>query len=162
MSLAAKRLASERKQWRKDKPFGFHARPETNADGSTNLMRWQCCVPGKEGTPYEGCNIPVTMRFDPDYPRKPPKCQLPAGFWHPNIYPSGTVCLSILNEDEAWSPAITFKQILLGIQELLDNPNPKSPAQPESYQLFERNRDRYDARVVVEAKKYRKEWKPPA
>jgi len=23
----------ERKAWRKNKPFGFHARPETNADG---------------------------------------------------------------------------------------------------------------------------------
>ena len=35
-----------------------------------------------------------------DYPHKPPKCKFPAGFFHPNIYPSGTVCLSILNEEE--------------------------------------------------------------
>lgn len=26
------------------------------------------------------------------------QCKFPAGFFHPNIYPSGTVCLSILNE----------------------------------------------------------------
>jgi hypothetical protein len=26
------------------------------------------------------------------------QCKFPAGFYHPNIYPSGTVCLSILNE----------------------------------------------------------------
>jgi len=38
---------------------------------------------------------------------------------HPNIYPSGTVCLSILNEEEDWKPNITVKQILLGIQKLL-------------------------------------------
>jgi hypothetical protein len=44
------------------------------------------------------------------------QCKLPAGFFHPNIYPSGTVCLSILNEDEGWRPSITVKQILLGIQ----------------------------------------------
>lgn len=26
------------------------------------------------------------------------QCKFDAGFYHPNIYPSGTVCLSILNE----------------------------------------------------------------
>jgi len=60
----------------------------------------------------------------------------PKGFFHPNIYPSGTVCLSILNEDDDWKPGITIKQILLGIQTLLDNPNPLSPAQQEAYTLF--------------------------
>jgi ubiquitin-conjugating enzyme E2 I len=49
---------------------------------------------------------------------------------HPNIYPSGTVCLSILNEEEDWKPHITIRQILLGIQKLLkDEPNIDSPAQ---------------------------------
>lgn len=33
--------------------------------------------------------------------------------FHPNVYPSGTVCLSILNEDEGWKPAITVKQVML-------------------------------------------------
>jgi ubiquitin-conjugating enzyme E2 I len=31
--LAKNRLLMERKSWRKNKPFGFHARPETQADG---------------------------------------------------------------------------------------------------------------------------------
>lgn len=143
--------------WRKDKPFGFHARPETAEDGwvvmcalqrsdrpfspqsmhdmldtcmgrSTNLMRWKCHIPGKEGTEWEGGFFPISMEFSEDYPTKPPKvrqpmlscskpkvdvtaplnlkrcalvhlqCRFPAGFFHPNIYPSGTVCLSILNE----------------------------------------------------------------
>jgi hypothetical protein len=26
------------------------------------------------------------------------QCKLPANFFHPNVYPSGTICLSILNE----------------------------------------------------------------
>nr|GMD49743.1 SUMO-conjugating enzyme SCE1 [Ipomoea batatas]GMD51754.1 SUMO-conjugating enzyme SCE1 [Ipomoea batatas]GMD55271.1 SUMO-conjugating enzyme SCE1 [Ipomoea batatas] len=39
------------------------------------------------------------MHFSEDYPSKPPKCKFPQGFFHPNVYPSGTVCLSILNED---------------------------------------------------------------
>ena len=31
--VARGRLAEERKQWRKDKPFGFHARPVSKDDG---------------------------------------------------------------------------------------------------------------------------------
>jgi ubiquitin-conjugating enzyme E2 I len=31
--------------------------------------------------------------------------------FHPNVYPSGTVCLSILNEDEGWKPGISIKQV---------------------------------------------------
>lgn len=63
------------------------------------------------------------------------------------MYPSGTVCLSILNEDEGWKPAITVKQIALGVQDLLDNPNPESPAQAEAYNLFKRDRAEYERRV---------------
>ena len=43
--------------------------------------------------------------------------------FHPNVYPSGTICLSILNEEEGWRPAISVKQILLGIQDLLGKPD---------------------------------------
>ena len=67
--------------------------------------------------------------------------------FHPNVYPSGTVCLSILNEEEAWKPAITMKQILLGIQDLLNDPNPESPAQAEAYNLFKRDKAEYERRI---------------
>lgn len=67
--------------------------------------------------------------------------------FHPNIYPSGTVCLSILNEDDGWRPAITIKQMMLGIQELLDSPNPKSPAQREAYELYTSNKKAYDKKI---------------
>ena len=47
--------------------------------------------------------------------------------FHPNVFPSGTVCLSILDEEKSWKPAITIKQILLGIQDLLNDPTPVIP-----------------------------------
>ena len=40
--IATSRLRAERKAWRKDHPPGFHARPSKNADGSTNLLKWEC------------------------------------------------------------------------------------------------------------------------
>jgi hypothetical protein len=67
--------------------------------------------------------------------------------FHPNVYPSGTVCLSILNEEEHWKPAITIKQILLGVQDLLDDPNPDSPAQADAYNLFKKDRAAYENKV---------------
>ncbi|KAL6047489.1 SUMO-conjugating enzyme sce1 [Balamuthia mandrillaris] len=117
-------------------------------------MRWTCGIPGKKGTLWEGGMFPITMEFTDDYPSKPPKCRFPAGFFHPNIYPSGTVCLSIVNEDEDWKPSISVKQILMGIQDLLDNPNPNSPAQQDAYALFVTNRPEYERRVKLQSSKY--------
>lgn len=76
---------------------------------------------------------------------------------HPNIYPSGTVCLSILNEEEDWKPHITIKQILLGIQKLLkDDPNIESPAQQEPLNLYKNNKEEYLRRVKAFALQNRK------
>jgi len=49
---------------------------------------------------------------------------------------AGTVCLSLLDEEKDWRPAITIKQILLGIQDLLNEPNIKDPAQAEAYTIY--------------------------
>jgi ubiquitin-conjugating enzyme E2 I len=59
--------------------------------------------------------------------------------------------LSILNEEEGWRPAITLKQVLVGIQDLLDDPNPNSPAQSEAYHLYMNDRAAYRKRVKKEA-----------
>lgn len=69
------------------------------------------------------------------------------------MYPSGTICLSILNEEEGWRPAITIKQVLTGIQDLLDDPNPDSPAQSDAYHLFVNSKAEYKRRVRKEAQK---------
>jgi ubiquitin-protein ligase len=42
--IARARLASERKNWRKQHPHGFYARPEVNKDGSTNLFKWSAAA----------------------------------------------------------------------------------------------------------------------
>jgi ubiquitin-conjugating enzyme E2 I len=151
-SFAAKRLAQEKKEWRKDHPFGFSAKYAKTEDGQgQNLYRWICGMPGKPGTPWAGATFKVSLDFTDDYPGKPPKVKFfPVNgkvLFHPNVYPSGTVCLSILNEDEDWKPSITIRQILVGIQDLLDNPNEKSPAQHDSFVLFTQNKEEYLRRV---------------
>ena len=64
------------------------------------------------------------------------------------------MCLSILDVDKDWKPSITIKQILLGIQTLLDEPNVNSPAQEESYLLYKNNKAAYEERVKKEIARY--------
>lgn len=65
---------------------------------------------------------------------------------------TGTVCLSLLDEEKDWRPAITIKQILLGIQDLLNEPNIKDPAQAEAYTIYCQNRLEYEKRVRAQAR----------
>ncbi|ETO31173.1 hypothetical protein RFI_05946 [Reticulomyxa filosa] len=116
--------------------------PEKKPDGSTDLLKWKCGIPGKKRGPikknfffflnflkscicmifirskkkkketaWEGGVYRLNVFFSGEYPNKPPKCQFEKVLFHPNIYPSGTVCLSILNEEKDWKPAITIKQM---------------------------------------------------
>jgi ubiquitin-conjugating enzyme E2 I len=153
--LALERLSAERKRWRKDHPNGFSAKPMKTTAGNTNLYAWECKIPGKKGTEWEGGVYKLTMYFTEDYPNKPPKCQFQPVLFHPNIYPSGSVCLSILDVDKDWRPSLTIPQVLLGIQKLLSEPNPQDPAQQRPFDLYTRDRKAYYARVRQEAIKYR-------
>ena len=152
--IALDRLRSERKSWRKDHPHGFFARPMRNSDGSTNLLIWKCGIPGKMNTAWQGGLYRLTMYFSEEYPNKPPKCKFDRALFHPNIYPSGAVCLSILDEQKDWKPAITVKQMLMGIQRLLSNPNNDDPAQREPYELLKRDEDAFWLQVRKEARQY--------
>ena len=79
------------------------------------------------------------------------RCVFEKKLFHPNIYPSGAVCLSIINEDEDWRSALKVKDILLGIQKLLGAPNEKSPAQREAYECYVKDRQAYISKVKAQA-----------
>ncbi|XP_053668726.1 SUMO-conjugating enzyme UBC9-B-like [Anopheles marshallii] len=149
--IAASRLGKELKAWRKDHPYGFVARPVKNLDGSLNLMAWECAIPGKKGTAWEGGLYKLMMTFKDDYPFSPPNCVFEPPLFHPNVYPSGSVCLSLLNVESDWHPAITIEQILLSIQELLNNPNIKDPVQEAPYALYCNYPVEYEKRVREQA-----------
>lgn len=134
---------------------GFVARPSKYSDGTLNWMNWECLIPGKEGvsclsvnphsvnsyfiflqTPWQGGNYKLRMLFKDEYPRIPPTCRFEPPLFHPNVSPSGTVGLPLLDEEKDWKPDITIKQILLGIQDFLNKPNTKEPAQAEAYTIY--------------------------
>jgi hypothetical protein len=51
------------KQWRKDHPFGFYARPVKGASGGLDLKKWECGIPGKEKTKWAGGLFKVDLLF---------------------------------------------------------------------------------------------------
>ena len=151
--IAQARLSEERKSWRKDHPFGFTAKARKKEDGTLDLMDWEFAIPGVQGTPWEGGLYKGRIAFKEDFPSSPPNVYFSPPLFHPNVYDSGLVCLSILNQDQGWKPAITVKQILMGVQTLLNDPNPNSPAQGPAYKSYMKNRADYERKVRAQAKK---------
>lgn len=153
MSIAEKRLAEERKSWRKDHPYGFSAKPESKPDGSTNLLTWVCKIPGKEGTDWQRGLYTVTLTFSLDYPAVAPICKFTPYIFHCNVFKSGQICLDIINA--AWKPSISIKQLLLSIQTLLDEPNPKHVTDaPESTNLYNKDINAYRRRIREQALRF--------
>ena len=64
------------------------------------------------------------------------------------------MCLSILNDEKGWRPGITIKQILVGIQDLLDDPNADDAAQEPAWRLWKKGPAEYATRVKTEVAKY--------
>lgn len=146
-------LFQERKKWRKDHPIGFYARPTARGDGSSNLFKWETGIPGKKGTDWEGGIYKVTLDFGQEYPSQAPLCRFVPPIYHPNVYPDGEICLSIITDQ--WRPGISVKEVLIGIQDLLDSPNPLSPANEKANFLFTRDKAMYKKRVQEEARKHK-------
>jgi ubiquitin-conjugating enzyme E2 G1 len=87
-----------------------------------------------ENTLYEGGLFKAHLTFPRDYPLQPPKMQFKTEMWHPNVYPSGLVCISILHppeedkygyEDagERWLPVHTPHTILLSVISMVSPPS---------------------------------------
>lgn len=73
--------------------------------------------------------------------------------FHPNVYTLGRVCPSILTSE--WTPAISVKEILIGVQDLLDSPNENDPANGQANTMYVRSKAKYKKRVQEEARKHK-------
>jgi len=98
------------------------------------------------------------MSFPPTYPHAPPSLKFTTPLFHPNVYPSGEVCISILHppEDdkygyesasERWSPVQTPETILLSVISMLESPNDESAANLEAGKLWREDRAQYRKRA---------------
>lgn len=53
------------------------------------------------------------------------------------------MCLSILQQDRGWRPSLTIKDVLIGVQTLMNEPNDHHIAQAEAQQLCRYNQPAY-------------------
>lgn len=153
-STAQKRLAKEYQQLTRDPPPGVIAGPVNDDD----LFVWECLVAGPEDTPYENGVFPALLEFPKDYPLAPPTLKFNPPLLHPNIYPDGLVCISILHPpgedpnryerpEERWLPVQSIEKILLSVMLMLAEPNPESGANIDACKLWRDDRDEFDKRV---------------
>ncbi|MHB1953342.1 MAG: ubiquitin-conjugating enzyme E2 [Sulfobacillus sp.] len=84
---------------------------------------------GPSDTPYDSGFYLFSFEFPDSYPFQPPVFSMVTNDvdgivrLHPNLYPNGTVCLSIINTypGPSWSCTQTLSSILLSIQSLFDS-----------------------------------------
>lgn len=124
----------------------------------SNLFEWNVAIMGPPDTLYEGGYFNAIMSFPPNYPNSPPSVRFTSEMWHPNVYPDGRVCISILHApgddpngyelaSERWSPVHTVETILLSIISMLSSPNDESPANIDAAKEWREHRDEFKKKV---------------
>ncbi|KAL7640017.1 UNVERIFIED_CONTAM: hypothetical protein RMT77_009431 [Armadillidium vulgare] len=149
---ALKRLMREYKQLTLNPPEGIIAGP-TNEE---NFFEWEAYILGPEGTCFECGVFPAKLNFPHDYPLSPPKMQFSCKIFHPNIYPDGRVCISILHAPgddpmgyessaERWSPVQSIEKILLSVVSMLAEPNDESSANVDAAKMWRDDREQFNS-----------------
>ena len=75
--------------------------------------------------------------------------------FHPNIYPDGTVCISILHApgddpnqyelaSERWSPIQSVEKILISVMSMVAEPNDESGANIDACKMWREDRSGYE------------------
>ncbi|RLN24641.1 ubiquitin-conjugating enzyme E2 7 isoform X2 [Panicum miliaceum] len=124
----------------------------------SNVFEWQVTIIGPPETLYDGGYFNAIMSFPQNYPNSPPSVRFTSEMWHPNVYPDGRVCISILHppgEDpngyelasERWTPVHTVESIVLSIISMLSSPNDESPANIEAAKEWREKRDDFKKKV---------------
>lgn len=108
-----------------------------------NMFCGYALIIGPKNTLYNYGNYLFKFEFPKDYPFSPPKLTYLTnnGYtrFHPNLYRTGKVCLSILNtwRGEQWTSCQTIRSILLTLVTLFHNkPLLNEPGLTEKYKDF--------------------------
>ena len=140
MSFTSSRLSRELAKIKSEKIEGIEILT------TDDLSSWTALVDGPPGTPFEKGKFRLEIKFNENYPLKPPSVKFIDKIFHPNVYNDGKICVDILQG--AWRPVQNVSTILISIRSLLIDPNPDSPANREAASLFVKNREEYNNRII--------------
>jgi ubiquitin-protein ligase len=123
----------------------------------TNVLKGYAMIIGREDTPYEDGYYFFEFKFPENYPHKPPTIKFISKLFHPNVYPDGKLCISILHEgadttnyeheSERWRPVHNVHTIFISIISLLNDSNPDSAANIDAAKLFRENKKEYFLKI---------------
>ncbi len=146
--MAIRRLQNEYKQYLSD-PSSFY----TIQPNSDNFFHWDILIFGPPETIYEDGIFKCQITFSNQYPNKPPEFKFISNLPHPNIYPDGKVCISILHEgidetnyediSERWNPSHNVNTIIMSIISILISPNIDSTANVDMSKLWRNDYNEY-------------------
>lgn len=113
---------------------------------------------------YYGGYFKAKMTFPSNYPYQPPDFVFERPLWHPNVYPNGRLCVSILHQPgedlmsgemagERWSPVQRVESVLISILSLLDDAECSSPANVDAGVQLRSDPDGYKRRVAEDREK---------
>lgn len=120
--------------------------------GGSNLFKWNVnLMVVNSDSYYDGGYFKAQMTFPSNYPMSPPSFKFLRPIYHPNIYPDGRICISILHpagEDEMsgesaterWTSVQSVESVLRSILLLLDDPEVSSPANVDAGVLYRNDR----------------------
>lgn len=132
-----------------------------------NVFRWRMgLIVVNPESAFDGGYFKAEMTFTEEYPYQPPTFRFLIPIYHPNVYPDGRLCISILHNpgdddlsgeaaSERWSPLQGVESVLRSVLLLLDSPEISSPANVDAGVMYRDDRDAYNkkAKEIVERSK---------
>ncbi|KAI0084337.1 ubiquitin-conjugating enzyme/RWD-like protein [Irpex rosettiformis] len=112
-----------------------------------NMLDVTGIIKGPDGTPYAGGYFRVKFKFTEEFPAAPPKCWFATKIFHPNVGPTGEICVNTLKKD--WKSTYGIGHILLTVKCLLIYPNPESALDEEAGRLLLEAYDSYFDRAKL-------------
>ncbi|KAJ5573699.1 ubiquitin-conjugating enzyme/RWD-like protein [Penicillium hispanicum] len=137
-----------------------------------DIFKWEIAlIVLNQDSMFYGGYFKATMSFPRNYPYSPPEFRFTQPIYHPNIYPDGKLCISILHPPgddemsgelaaERWSPAQRVESVLISILSLLDDAEVSSPANVDAAVMLRNNPTKYRSIVQSNVEKSR-ELAPP-
>jgi ubiquitin-conjugating enzyme E2 R len=107
---------------------------------------------------YYGGYFKASLKFPTNYPYAPPQFKFIRPLFHPNIYPDGKLCISILHQPgedemsgesaaERWNPTQRVESVLISVLSLLDDAEVSSPANVDAGIMLRKQPDKYKEMV---------------
>uniref|UniRef100_UPI00358FA1FB ubiquitin-conjugating enzyme E2 S isoform X2 n=1 Tax=Myxine glutinosa TaxID=7769 RepID=UPI00358FA1FB len=118
-----------------------------NEDDTSDV---QATIEGPDGTPYVGGLFRMKLVLGKDFPASPPKAYFLTKIFHPNVSPTGEICVNVLKRD--WKAELGIRHVLLTVKCLLIHPNPESALNEEAGRLLLEAYEDYaqHARLITE------------